>query len=635
MRYIIFAILMAISNLTFANTCRLVSKSCVDSVQPKNVGGTNFYFADVGISDACWKWESTYECVDSTSSSLVDYCSAMNATPGCNVTSSVCSSYSTVNGSCDRWTKTYHCGDAVSPNAGTIQLNNSYTIVYDNTDTSPCASYSSNPSCQLSAKTCVDGPSTKNINGLDVYKDCWEWKEDYNCVVSNPADYCMPLKQAGCTKQAEVCTNTAFTGTCIEKESDYICASSISPLPANVQYLSTSYSIVNDQIDASQCSTFENNPNCVVASQVCVDGPGTKNINGLDVYKDCWEWKKDYTCASTVLTSTCNDLRNNPLCTETTSSCVDYLPGGQCGLLEHQYKCADSAATTSTVANCGLQSFCIAGQCFDTGYMPDGDFANAITHMELAREAVNYDLFVGEPGHCHKNLLKNCCKAQGGGEGGRNDVVAQTLGTTALKVGVEEIYVWGSKFIFEGLMNSGSEMLAEYAMSALSSGVLSTTANFTVWGAEFAVSTSGITFVGFDPWSLVIAIAIYVIMDMMQCEQDEQVLGMKRGQGLCHQVGSWCSSKVLGVCLEKKEGWCCFPSKLGRIVNEQGRAQIGKSWGSPQNPDCSGFTLDELKLLRFDLMDLSEFFSSVSTPTKSPSFATDRLQQKAQSYYGN
>jgi len=267
--------------------------------------------------------------------------------------------------------------------------------------------------------------------------------------------------------------------------------------------------------------------------------------------------------------------------------------------------------------------------------MPDGDFANAITHMELAREAVNYDLFVGEASHCHKNLLTNCCKAQGGGEGGRNDVIAQTLGTTALKVGAEEIYVWGSKFIFEGLMNSGSEMLAEYAMSLLGSGTLSMTANFSVWGAEFAVSTNGIAFVGFDPWSLVIAIAIYVIMEMMKCETEEQTLGMKRGQGLCHQVGSWCSSKILGACVEKKEGWCCFPSKLGRIVNEQGRAQIGKSWGSPQSPDCSGFTLDELKLLRFDLMDLSEFFSSIQTPTKSSSFAVDRLQQKAQSYYGN
>lgn len=634
MKKILFILFICVSAFCHANTCKLVSKTCVDSAQPKVVSGVNFYFADVDIVDGCWEWKSTYDCVDSTSSSLVDYCSAMNSTPGCNVTSSVCTSYSPVNGSCDKWTKTYHCGDAVTPNAGTIQLANSYTIVYDTTDTSPCASYSSNPSCQLSAKTCVDGPATKNINGLDVYKDCWQWKEDYNCVVSNPADYCMPLKAAGCTKQSETCTTTAFTGACIEKEFNYFCGSEITPLPTNVIHLNTSYSIVTDQVDASQCSTLEANANCTVASQTCIDGPGTKNINGLDVYKDCWEWKKDFTCASTTLTSTCADLKNNPLCTETGSQCVDNLPAGQCGLLEHQYKCADAPPSTSTQTDCGNQSFCMNGQCFDTGHPADGDFAATIAQMELAREATNYDLFKGESQFCKNKLLKNCCKAKGGGEGGRNDVITQAIGSFVLKAGAEEIYVWGSKYIFEGLMNTGSEMLQQYAMSALADGTLSMTGSFSVWGAEFAVSTEGIAFVGFDPWSLVIAIVIYIIMDMMSCDQEDQVLGMKRGQGLCHQVGSWCSSKVLGVCLEKKEGWCCFPSKLGRIVNEQGRPQIGKSWGSAQNPDCSGFTIEELQHLRFDQMDLSEFFNSIQPDPKTNTFAVDRLQQKAASYYG-
>ena len=406
MKKILFILFICVSAFCHANTCKLVSKTCVDSAQPKVVSGVNFYFADVGIVDGCWEWKSTYDCVDSTSSSLVDYCSAMNSTPGCNVTSSVCTSYSPVNGSCDKWTKTYHCGDAVTPNAGTIQLANSYTIVYDTTDTSPCASYSSNPSCQLSAKTCVDGPATKNINGLDVYKDCWQWKEDYNCVVSNPADYCMPLKAAGCTKQSETCTTTAFTGACIEKEFNYFCGSEITPLPTNVIHLNTSYSIVTDQVDASQCSTLEANANCTVASQTCIDGPGTKNINGLDVYKDCWEWKKDFTCASTTLTSTCADLKNNPLCTETGSQCVDNLPAGQCGLLEHQYKCADAPPSTSTQTDCGNQSFCMNGQCFDTGHPADGDFAATIAQMELAREATNYDLFKGESQFCKNKLLK-------------------------------------------------------------------------------------------------------------------------------------------------------------------------------------------------------------------------------------
>ena len=99
----------------------------------------------------------------------------------------------------------------------------------------------------------------------------------------------------------------------------------------------------------------------------CEQGAGTRNINGLDVYKDCWEWQKEYTCTSANLESTCNDLKNNPLCKEVDAQCIDMLPDGQCGLLVHQYKCSESTPTTSTHTDCGTQTFCIDGTCFDSG----------------------------------------------------------------------------------------------------------------------------------------------------------------------------------------------------------------------------------------------------------------------------
>ena len=50
---------------------------------------------------------------------------------------------------------------------------------------------------------------------------------------------------------------------------------------------------------------------------------------------------------------------------------------------------------------------------------------------------------------------------------------------------------------------------------------------------------------------------------------------------------------------------------LARIINEQGRVQVGKSWGSAQGPDCAGFTIAELQSLDFAAMDLSEFYASL------------------------
>jgi conjugal transfer mating pair stabilization protein TraN len=122
--------------------------------------------------------------------------------------------------------------------------------------------------------------------------------------------------------------------------------------------------------------------------------------------------------------------------------------------------------------------------------------------------------------------------------------------------------------------------------------------------------------VAFDPWTLVIAVIIYIVLSMMSCNEDEGKLAMKEGARLCHTIGTWCSScfRVLGVCVscvEHTTSKCCFNSMLARIVNEQGRAQIGKGWGGAQNADCSGFTVAQLQTLNFAAMDLSEFYASL------------------------
>ena len=78
---------------------------------------------------------------------------------------------------------------------------------------------------------------------------------------------------------------------------------------------------------------------------------------------------------------------------------------------------------------------------------------------------------------------------------------------------------------------------------------------------------------------------------------------------------------TLGKCLKTKKTYCCFNSKISRVITEQGRAQLGKGWGSAESPDCGGFTTDELSHLQFDKMDLGEIASdiagSVVVPDKS------------------
>ena len=45
----------------------------------------------------------------------------------------------------------------------------------------------------------------------------------------------------------------------------------------------------------------------------------------------------------------------------------------------------------------------------------------------------------------------------------------------------------------------------------------------------------------------------------------------------------------------KKTSFCCFGSKLAKIVHEQGRAQISIGWGDAEHPDCRPLTVKELQ----------------------------------------
>lgn len=68
---------------------------------------------------------------------------------------------------------------------------------------------------------------------------------------------------------------------------------------------------------------------------------------------------------------------------------------------------------------------------------------------------------------------------------------------------------------------------------------------------------------------------------LSSCSSDEKALGKAKEKKLTVYVGEYCSKKVLGVCLEKKRGYCQFDSKLARIVQEQGRRdQLGVGFGT-------------------------------------------------------
>ncbi|MDY0300853.1 MAG: conjugal transfer protein TraN [Trichlorobacter sp.] len=96
------------------------------------------------------------------------------------------------------------------------------------------------------------------------------------------------------------------------------------------------------------------------------------------------------------------------------------------------------------------------------------------------------------------------------------------------------------------------------------------------------------------------------------CTADELSLFALVKSGYCRQIGEYCSSKFISICLARKRTYCCFQSKLARIIQENGRPTLQVfgpkgDWGSARKPNCRGFTPEEFALLDFSAIDISEY----------------------------
>lgn len=104
-----------------------------------------------------------------------------------------------------------------------------------------------------------------------------------------------------------------------------------------------------------------------------------------------------------------------------------------------------------------------------------------------------------------------------------------------------------------------------------------------------------------------------VSLNLSGCDKEDKDLATRQKKGLCVKLGTYCAEKFLGTCIRKKKAYCCFPTKLARILHEQGRPQLRLGWGEPEHPQCRGFTVDELSRLDFDKLDLRELFAEIAS----------------------
>ncbi|MDA0967637.1 MAG: conjugal transfer protein TraN [Proteobacteria bacterium] len=401
--------------------------------------------------------------------------------------------------------------------------------------------------CTKISEVCTDN-STRVINGFAVTR-CWNYRSTYSCPSDDYQDHCTALDSvAGCNQVNSVCISVSADGKCEEYEKTYICGDQVLT-NSQIIYVGDEYTIATDTLDNSQCQAIEDNPHCTIASQTCVEGPETRNIDGLDVYKDCWSYEYTYNCKTNVKYDNCDDLETN--CSYLDKECIFTDDNGLCTNYERSYRCSiDTGNTTPTTMSCAEQTYCINGDCADITYPPDTGMAEGLAYMNLLKEAGkdfdadNLSVFEGKGQSCDKTVagFNNCCTDDG-------------------------------------------------------------------WGQDISLAA---------------------------CDHQEKELAIKEQAGQCHYIGTYCSDKsFLGVCLKKRKSYCCFGSKLARIIHEQARGQLSMNWGSPQAPNCESMTIDQLQSIDFTQVDLSELYPDILGNISIPAQGTvvNDLTNKIQDYY--
>ncbi len=283
---------------------------------------------------------------------------------------------------------------------------------------------------------------------------------------------------------------------------------------------------------------------CIKNSEACVEGPETRNINGHDVYQDCWRYNSVYTCDGATATpdSHCQELVDmgcSPVSqTCDTNSCVQF------------YECNTGTTVVQEGAGCESQSIAVDGLNYDTSYSPSTDLGKAASSMAAVESAVT-------------GMLVNDLSCAENPPGSGNIVCADAISI----FGGKDLACRKDAFGFNMCCNLGG------------------------WGTDAGLSA---------------------------CNAQEHDLGYARNQHRAHYIGDYCSNDSLLGCLERKYVYCSFTTKIGRIIHEQGRPQLGIGWGSPQMPNCQGFTESELSSINFDLIDFSEYFGDVFANMTTP-----------------
>ncbi|MXZ13669.1 MAG: hypothetical protein F4Y78_06675 [Candidatus Dadabacteria bacterium] len=336
-----------------------------------------------------------------------------------------------------------------------------------------------------------------------------------------------------------------------------------------------------------RCGSYEGNLSCELSADRCTE---TAEIPGAESV--CANRERTYLCAGSLIQGPdCADLRADG-CYQIGGSCVMRFrehpefpdpPGadlGACLIHENIYECPRNISLCrqkSVAFDCDGEIRCTSGEdCFDTETEQSADFPRAASRMAMLADM--------------ERCLATTADGESSAEGYGPIEVDGIAGTTAGPIDCADTS-GGEVTIFKGKRYRCDLNLAGFIQNCCrKKGLFS--------GA---------------------------------CPAATKELRARRDDArACHYVGIH-KKKVLGITLKKRKVYCCFNSKMARVVHEQARGQLiekglwdvteNGGWGRAKNPFCGGMSAQQLQEIDFDVVDFSEIYADLLDEASIPELA--------------
>ncbi|ORJ57499.1 conjugal transfer protein TraN [Geothermobacter hydrogeniphilus] len=275
-------------------------------------------------------------------------------------------------------------------------------------------------------------------------------------------------------------------------------------------------------------------------------------------------------------------------------------------------------------------------------------------------------IFSGKPSRCRPpgltvGYLNDCCDS--GGEMVSDSRTGPSLSTTVHAISVAYHMAQTAYYAYqigEGTMiatEMGGQVVITDAVSgalvgSAASGSEVAAGALAAQGAADAGATGaaavssgleGFTSALLNPTTIVIALVVMAVMKVLfgkGCDQTDSEAALFSASGYCHDLGTICDKKIKLIgCVQRSRRFCCFNSKMARIVAEQGRPQLkafgpNGGWGTPENPNCRGFTPEEFQQLDFSKINMSEYFNDIMAGmNQNIQDARGKIRQGIQNHY--